>query len=44
MTLTTTVSLDERTKDALEEYKDERGHTSFDSAVRELLLKAGEDF
>lgn len=37
MALTETVKLSEQAKERLEQYRDDHGHTSFDSAVRELL-------
>lgn len=39
--MATTVTLNEETKDSLEEYKEAGGHSSFDSAVKYLLLKEG---
>lgn len=35
----TTVTLSDEVKSRLERYKKREGHTSYDSAVRELLMK-----
>jgi hypothetical protein len=35
-----TVQVSEYVKDELDGLKDKKGHTSYDSAIRELMLKA----
>ena len=40
MPLEKTTKLSEETHDRLTDYRDEHGHTSIDSAVRELLSEA----
>jgi len=43
MALTETVKLSPEAKTELEAYRDARNHTSFDSAVRELLDEVEQD-
>lgn len=45
MALTETVKLSPEAKEELRDYRDDRNHSSFDSAVRELLdeVKRGQD-
>lgn len=38
-----TIKLSDTVYDELSDYRDEKEHTSFDSAVRELLMRVNED-